>query len=106
MLTSAFNNYTCTQWPPYDFFFFFFWLVSSAVGHGHDNTPTKKNIWSRKKNVSESPPLSDFFRAGEKKIGSRSSSETFCPPPPPSKHPGAAPACTLFTFIFTHSTFC
>ena len=21
MLTSAFNNYTCTQWPPYDFFF-------------------------------------------------------------------------------------
>ena len=44
-----------------------------------------------KKGSSEPPPpprLSDFFRAGAKFLGSRSSSETFCPPPPLSKHPG------------------
>ena len=35
-------------------------------------------------------PLSDFFRAGAKFVASRSSSESFCPPPL-SKHPGAAP---------------
>ena len=26
--------------PPYDFRFCFFLVVSSAVGHGHDSTPT------------------------------------------------------------------
>ena len=74
---------------------FFFLLVSSAVGHGHDNTPYTtlgnkywKHFWSRGKNVSES----DFLRAGAYFLGSRSPSETFCsPPPPPSKHPGATP---------------
>ena len=28
------------QVPPYDFRFCFFLVVSSAVGHGHDSTPT------------------------------------------------------------------
>ena len=42
------------------------------------------------------PPLSDFFRARAKFWGSRSSSETFCPPPPLSKHPGAAPAPVIY----------
>ena len=28
------------QVPPYDFLFCFFLVVSSAVGHGHDSTPT------------------------------------------------------------------
>ena len=59
--------------PHYDFFF---------VG---------KLLKTKKKHVSESPPLSDFFKAGAKCLGSRSSSEAFCPPPPISKHPGAAP---------------
>ena len=49
------------------------------------------------------PPLSDFFRAGAKLYGSRSSSETFGnfapPPPPPSKHPGAAPASSVFWHV-------
>ena len=70
---------------PYDFFLIFL-LVSSAVGHGHDSPPTPlwKKFGRKKKSVGVPPPLNDFFRAGGKLYGSRSSSETFwqfCDPP-------------------------
>ena len=52
------------------FYFVFVLLVtvSSAVGHGHDNTPTPYF-------------LQHFLKSKKKKLGSRSSSDTFCPPP-------------------------
>ena len=81
--------------PPSPMIFYF-----SAVGHGHDSTPTP--LWfffgkfvevGEKKCVGVPPPpppcWATFFRAGAKFYGSRS--ETFwqfCPPPPLSKHPG------------------
>ena len=52
------------QLPPYDFRFLFFNVLLK--------------IWSR----------SDFFQGWRKHFRP---SGTFCPPPPPNKHPGAAP---------------
>ena len=55
--------------PPMIYDTFFFWLlVSSAVGHGHDSTPTPLWKYFRKNfEVGEkkcAPSLSDFFKAG------------------------------------------
>ena len=56
--------------------FFFFLLVSLVVGHGHDNTPTPLWFfflsWRKKKCWIPPPPspLSDFFRAAAKFVGS------------------------------------
>ena len=80
--------------------YFLFLLVSSAVGHGHDNTPIYPILKSRKKKMCRSPPPPPPPRwatfAGAKLLCLRSSSETFCnlPPPPLSKH-GARP-CSYF----------
>ena len=48
------------------FFFFFFLLVSSAVGHGHDNTPTPLWIFFG----------GEFFEVGEKNVSESPSSES------------------------------
>ena len=63
----------------------FFLLVSSAVGHGHDNTPTHYDLFffANFFEVGKKMSLSDFFRPDAIFLGSRSSSDTFCPPPPP-----------------------
>ena len=70
-------------------------LVSSVVGHDYDNTYPIIYIFLKSDKKCGGvppppPPPSDFSRQN---LGSRRSSDTFCPPPL-SKHPGAAPACT------------
>ena len=71
---------------PRFFFFFLLLLVSSAVGHGHDSTPTPlwfflEFFWSRKQKCV------DFWQ--------------LCPPPPPSKHPGVALGNGLYITVIT-----
>ena len=78
--------------PPPPPLWFFFLLVSSAVGHGHDNTSTPLWIFlsrkkKKKKNVSESPPLPEQRFQGWRKIVGLARHFV-----PLSKHPGAAPA--------------
>ena len=55
--------------PPYDFRFclFVFWVVSSAVGHGHDSTPTP--LWfffMGQKCVGAPPPAERLFQGWRK----------------------------------------
>ena len=93
-------------------------LVSSAVGHGYDNTPTPlytptplwnvllENVLKSEKNALESPnpspyhpppplpPLIDFFRAGAKSIGSRTVARHFAP----SANTLAPPLCRGHAF--------
>ena len=75
---------------PLCFFLFFFnyYFFACQLPLPHYENFLDKFLKSEKKNVWESPPpppppppLSDFFRAGAKFLGSRSSSETFCPGP-------------------------
>ena len=82
--------------------------LSSAVGHGHDSTPTPlwnlcwKNVWSRNKCVGVLPPPPPPAPAERPFTGLAQDCMAraavarllaILPPPPPplSKHPGAAP---------------
>ena len=78
----------CPPPPPHDFFIYYYFFFF---------------CWSAQRSVlAMIIPLPHY----ENNLGSRSNSETFCPPPPLSKHPGAAPGCMCMLLMHGKFTGC